>query len=203
MSEMRTTRDLLEAIYAERGGVDNFTIIQQRISMALAHSLRDPQSIDAGLVARLVDQLPIITTPHCETHEDLSLLSDEELDRYEALVEKALGPGAALPDTTVVNLLRSVEHVQAVADEATRLRDIAQQSELMHARMAREAGAEVDRLRVELDRVHAQLGKIASASIAPSTTKISGNTELPLNSPSSNVVPLDKYGAIAAINSRW
>jgi hypothetical protein len=58
MSELVTTRDLTDAIIAERGGEQNFSAVQRRVAMALSAALAHPDKVDPSAVAKLVDQLP-------------------------------------------------------------------------------------------------------------------------------------------------
>jgi hypothetical protein len=205
MTEMRTTRDLYAAIVAERGGASAFSAVADRIAIALAHALSNPQSIDGPLVARLVDQLPPLVAPHgAVIHESYASATDEQLDEAERALQAIAVPGAPEPNAIVRELniaLCSIDDLRAGEREAVRLRDIAEQSEAMWRRMHAEANGELERVRVELDRVQLQLGKVAAASIAPST--VSNETRKVSNAPPSNVVPLNKYGALAAVNGRW
>jgi hypothetical protein len=206
--QMQTTGDLYRCICDERGGEQALSHVQRRIAVALSHSLRDPAAIDAGLVARLVDQLPPITVPHGETHEDLSRLDDAELDALEALLSKAIAPGAPEPDALVRALNEanaSVEHVQSIANEAIRLRGIAQQSELTQARLEQSARAECERWRAEVDRLQLQLSKIAAASVANATpSEQSDQSSVVAKAALSNVIPLEgPFAGIARVNSGW
>jgi hypothetical protein len=56
--EPRTTDEFIDALIAERGGRSAFSNVQVRIAHAVAVALRDPATIEPGVVSRLLDLLP-------------------------------------------------------------------------------------------------------------------------------------------------
>jgi hypothetical protein len=86
MSELQTTKDLTDAIIAERGGEQAFSAVQRRVAMALSAALANPKDVDPAAIAKLVDQLPPIVSG--TGRFDVDDLSDAELTFLKALYDR-------------------------------------------------------------------------------------------------------------------
>jgi hypothetical protein len=185
--------ELLQSIIDSRGGPSAFSPEQMRIARALTiHLSRD--DIDPILTERLSALLPSVigaggSGPH---YEDLSRLTDEELDQYEQLVRKAIVPGEAAAVDACFEPIEEWERRYARLEEQLR---IAQQGEVTYDRVARNASAECDRLRAEVDRLQPQLGKVAIPTpVENSRVGHSQGQGEPSPAPSSNVVAMPMHG---------
>jgi hypothetical protein len=188
---MLTVEDLRREIIKERGGEAAFSVVQLRLTYAVALQLANPREIDPGILSRLLDQLPPVVVRVVAQGGDLT---DDELDTLEQLLTRA---GVSL-DAAGEKLLAASINLQNEHDRAVEQWVIAQRAELMWKRLADDGRVANDHLRAEVERLQAQLAgttaPIANAHVAPSLRPPEA-----IPAPSSNVL-VGPFAGIVAVN---
>jgi hypothetical protein len=196
MSESLTLDEFVDAVYAERGGQDAFSVVQKRLVYALAAAMKTPTEIDPLTVSRILSELPPIVKPVVGgDYLDVTKLSDDELSALDSMYAKAGTndpPEPGSPQAQINTLLDDNAKLLRELDLARDQERIARDGEKIYKDLLDGANVHCNRLEAQLAEVKVAIAGGSKDTGVDPNPHVEPRQGLP---EASNIVPFDPVNA--------